>query len=295
MDYYVEAADPSRDLGGLCECFIDRRDGLGEVAMAHVHRHFELLYCLDGCYELTVDGQSCTLPKGGAALIHPMEPHRTRTLQSGENRYLVLKFTPEALYSASQPLCEQKCIFPYLHFSGRHADVYSPEALASSDVPQLLFRILDERRREEFGYEMAVRAYVSQVLLWFLRRWNRESGALDVDERTLPRLQTALSFIREHLDEELSIGAAARALGMGESTFSRFFSRAAGTTFPAYVRLMRLSRAAELLTVSDRSVTDVAIEAGFSTASYLILCFRRQYGMTPARFRALYGFKRIET
>ena len=35
--------------------------------------------------------------KGGAALIHPMEPHRTRTLQSGENRYLVLKFTPEAL------------------------------------------------------------------------------------------------------------------------------------------------------------------------------------------------------
>ena len=172
MDYYVEAADPSRDLGGLCECFIDRRDGLGEVAMAHVHRHFELLYCLDGCYELTVDGQSCTLPKGGAALIHPMEPHRTRTLQSGENRYLVLKFTPEALYSASQPLCEQKCIFPYLHFSGRHADVYSPEALAGSDVPQLLFRILEERRREEFGYEMAVRAYVSQVLLWFLRRWN---------------------------------------------------------------------------------------------------------------------------
>ena len=33
MDYYFEAADPSRDLGGLCECFIDRRDGLGEVAM----------------------------------------------------------------------------------------------------------------------------------------------------------------------------------------------------------------------------------------------------------------------
>ena len=52
---------------------------------------------------------------------------------------------------------------------------------------------------------------------------------------------------------------------------------------------------AELLTVSDRSVTDVAIEAGFSTASYLILCFRRQYGMTPARFHALYGFKRGET
>lgn len=294
MDYYVEAADPARDLGGLCECFIDRREGLGEVAMAHVHRHFELLYCLDGRYELTVDGQSYSLPKGGAALIHPMEPHRTRTLQNGENRYLVLKFTPEALYSARQPLCEQKCIFPFLHFSGRHADVYPPGEMAESEVPQLLFRILEERRREDFGYEMAVRAYVSQVLLWFLRKWNRESGAADVDERTLSRLQAALDFIREHLDEELSVGTAAQALGMGESTFSRFFSRAAGTTFPAYVRLTRLSRAAELLTTSDRSITDVAVEAGFSTASYLILCFRRQYGMTPARFRALYGRKGAE-
>ena len=81
----------------------------------------------------------------------------------------------------------------------------------------------------------------------------------------------------------------ASALGMGLSTFSRFFTSAAGMSLPAYVRDRRLSRAAALLADEERSITDVALETGFSTASYLILCFRRQYGMTPLAFRRLYA------
>lgn len=289
MEYYVEKNDPRRDLGGLCECFIDAREGKSSVAMAHVHRHFELLYCLKGGYELTVDRQVFALAEGDIALIHPMEPHQTRTMQEGENAYLVLKFTPESLYSAVQPFHEQKYIFPYLHLSGLHSDVYTTDQLRDSGLPELLTRILKERKQEEYGYEIAVRAYVSQVLLWFLRK--RRHDLTMVDERALERLQAALHYIREHLDEELHIGVVARELGMGVSTFSRFFSQTTGKSFPAYVRSMRLSRAAELLAGSERSVTDIAVETGFSTASYLILCFRSQYSMTPARFRALYGAK----
>ena len=47
-------------------------------------------------------------------------------------------------------------------------------------------------------------------------------------------------------------------------------------------------RAVALLVGTNRSVTDIALETGFSTASYLILCFREQYHMTPAQFREVY-------
>ena len=86
----------------------------------------------------------------------------------------------------------------------------------------------------------------------------------------------------------VSVADAAACCNMGRSTFSRFFSRAAGVSFPAYVRSMRLSRAVALLVGTNRSVTDIALETGFSTASYLILCFREQYHMTPAQFREVY-------
>ena len=89
-------------------------------------------------------------------------------------------------------------------------------------------------------------------------------------------------------DEPIEITDVARSLGQGRSTFSRFFSRVSGQSFPAYVRSIRLSKAAGMLVNSDKAITEIAMECGFATASYLILCFRQQYNMTPAKFRKLY-------
>lgn len=289
MDVYLEQPHPERDLGGLCECFISTSKDARPVAQPHVHQYFELLYCLSGCYELKAEQHTHRLAPGDAALIHPMEPHQTRSLEKGENRYLVLKFTPEALYSSGQPAYELKYILPYLRFSAQHCYVYTARQLENSRMGDLLGCILDECNQARYGYEMAVRAYVLQVLLWFLRAWNDTRDAKAIDERTLLRLQRAVEIIDDHLDEPLKAQDMAGHLGMGLSSFSRFFSAAAGMSFPAYVRSRRLSRAAALLSDPGRSVTDIALETGFTTASYLILCFRRQYGVTPNQYRRMYG------
>lgn len=289
MEIYVEKRNPLSDLGGLCECFVSETENAHPLAAPHVHRHFELLYCLSGSYELVADGRTFVLKKGDVALVHPMEPHQTRTLEEGKNAYLVLKFTPEALYSVSQPIFELKYIFPYLHLNDRKAYVYTAKQLEDSRLEDLLYRILEERREEKYGYEMAVRAYVCQVLLWFLRAWNRTRETPSVDDRSLMRLNRAIQYIDEHLEEELRAQDVADFLGMGQSTFSRFFAATAGMSLPVFIRTRRLGRAAALLAHTDRSITDIAAETGFTTASYLILCFRNQYGITPARFRKLYA------
>ena len=136
---------------------------------------------------------------------------------------------------------------------------------------------------------MAVRAYVSQVLLWFIPTWHKGRGIQAIDETMLPRLQKALAYIEEHLDEPMTARDVCGALSMGLSTFSRFFSAAVGMSLPAYVRLRRLGRAALLLTQSSRSITDIALDTGFSSASHLIACFKKQYNATPSHFRKLYA------
>ena len=47
--------------------------------------------------------------------------------------------------------------------------------------------------------------------------------------------------------------------------------------------------AIKLLADSDKSITEVALASGFNTASYLILCFRNQYGITPSQFRKMHS------
>lgn len=289
MEFYVENRDPVRDLGGLCECSLFDEWAAHQIVNYHVHEHFEILYILEGCFEISAESRTYRLEKGSIAMIHPMTPHENRSVGEGKNSYMVLKFTPDALYSVSQPQFEMKYISPYLRFSEHHVSVHTAGQLAGSRLDELMRSIHQERQAEEYGYEMALRAYVCQVLLWFIREWHRTRSAQDMDERSLVRLQSALSFIDSHLDDDLRAQDVAEALCMGLSTFSRFFTGAAGTSFPAYVRTQRLRRAALLLSGSSKSVSDVALETGFNTASYLILCFRNQYGVTPNQFRRLYS------
>ena len=289
MEYDVERPDPVRGLDGLCECFVSEADGPREVARLHVHRCFELLFVRSGRYELQAEQQRWILCPGDAALIHPMEPHQTRSLEDGLNSYLVLKFTAGELVSLSHPLHEQQYILPYIHFSGERVAVHSAQQLEGSNMEALLERILRERTEERYGYEMALRACIMDVLLWFLRAWNGSRRTGVPDEKTLSRLETAVRHIDAHLDDPLPEEELAALTGIGVSTFSRFFRRAAGMSYPAYVRSRRLFRAAALLTDASRSVTDIALETGFGTASYLVLCFRRQYGMTPGRYRKFFA------
>lgn len=289
MEVYLETRDPQRDLGGLCECFSGEACGVHQLSRPHIHHHFELLYCMEGSYELLSDQHCYTLLPGCAVLVHPMTPHATRTLCQGRNRYLVLKFTPEALYSDAQPFWDRQYIFPYLHISDAPVHLYDAHIVSQSDLKHLLECILEEHTRQEYGYEMAVRAYILQVLLWFIRMWHKNRGITAMDAQQLPRLQSALHYIETHLDETLSAPEIAQSLSMGVSTFSRFFSSAMGMTLPAYIRQRRLGRAASMLLRSDDSITDVALACGFSSSSYLIACFREHYGVTPSRFRKLYA------
>ena len=288
MQIHLEEKNSVRDMGGLCECFISQTPGLHPVAQPHIHPAFELLYGLEGEYELKAENSVYKLGCGDVALIHPMTPHETRTTTAGKNSYLVLKFTPEALLSANQPQYEMKYIFPYLHFGLQRAYVYTKDELGESGMGALLQKILQEREQECYGYEMAIRAYIGQVLLWFIRAWHDRSDAMTMDDLSLSRLQKSIEYISAHLEEEISIQAVAEHIGMGLSTFSRFFTRATGGGFPAFVRAQRLNAAMRLLLESEKSVTEIAMETGFSSASYLILCFRRQYHLTPAQFRQHY-------
>jgi AraC-like DNA-binding protein len=57
------------------------------------------------------------------------------------------------------------------------------------------------------------------------------------------------------------------------------------TSFTAYVCEVRLREAERLLLTTKKSVTEIAIEVGFSTASYFIDRFRVLHGVTPHQYR----------
>ena len=102
------------------------------------------------------------------------------------------------------------------------------------------------------------------------------------DEQLLGKI---LNYLEQHnLHKEFSIEKMGSDLGMSRT---KFFSKVKTLTGGSPSRLVmnfRLKKASQLLAATDRSVTDIAFEVGFSSTAYFTRCFKHSYGVNPSRF-----------
>ena len=98
-------------------------------------------------------------------------------------------------------------------------------------------------------------------------------------------IEAACSYIERHLEEELSISSLASYAGYMEYYFSKKFKRELGLTPAEYIRKKRLEKAALLLRSSDLDAQQIATRLQFCSQSYFTDCFRKEYGISPTKYR----------
>jgi len=105
-------------------------------------------------------------------------------------------------------------------------------------------------------------------------------------------LGRALTYIREHYAEPLTLPQVARIAGFAPNYFSGLFKKQERTTFEHYVRRLRIERAKLLLAQHELPVQQVARLSGFRERHYFNRVFRQVLGVTPRAYRgALSGAK----
>lgn len=90
----------------------------------------------------------------------------------------------------------------------------------------------------------------------------------------------------------MSAAPVARMMAMSqlpERTFTRRFAQATGMSPLEYVHHVRLEEAKHLLEYGDAPLEAVAVEVGYSDATFFGRLFRRKVGMTPAQYRMRFG------
>jgi AraC family transcriptional regulator len=100
------------------------------------------------------------------------------------------------------------------------------------------------------------------------------------------RLLLVQLFIQNHLDEELSLERLARIAHFSPFHFHRIFKALIGEGVKEYVKRLRLERAAVLLKTTDRTVLQIALDAGYQAHEAFSRAFRDMFGITPSEFRA---------
>lgn len=100
------------------------------------------------------------------------------------------------------------------------------------------------------------------------------------------RLQQAIEYIHEHLEQNLSITEMAQILQMSPYYFSRLFKQSTGLSPHQYLLKCRIEHAKQLLKTTSLAIAAIATQAGFVDQSHLARHFKRQVGILPSQFRA---------
>ncbi|RDI48059.1 AraC family transcriptional regulator [Aquicella lusitana] len=100
------------------------------------------------------------------------------------------------------------------------------------------------------------------------------------------QLNKVIEYIGKHLDEELTLTQLSRIACFSKYHFHRLFTAYTGLSLQQYIRWLRLKRAAHQLIIDkDRSIINIAIDAGFESHEAFSRAFKQTCGMSPSEFR----------
>ncbi len=101
------------------------------------------------------------------------------------------------------------------------------------------------------------------------------------DDSPVEKVKT---YIAGALEEDIPLERAAKKVGVSPSHLQRLLQKEE-LTFTGLVSHARISKARELLTGNDTSITDIAFLVGFRDSNYFSTVFKKHEGMTPRQFR----------
>ena len=256
------------------------------VARWNYHPEYELHLIRKGTGKFIVGDHIGTFEAGHLALVGSGLPHDwVSDLRPGEvlqGRDVLIQFDGKWVERAASILPEMAEVKPLLEQSSRgieflgrsaRAAAVSLEAMGTSTGLQRLQHLFDVLAILSRAPE-SERRYLADE--WFRPQLDGQAAAV---------VDIVLEYVFSNHAGSVRMSEAAALVGMSEPTFSKYFKRATGQNFSDLVRKLRLAHARRLLERSDKSISDICYEVGFTNLSNFNRHFRNDAGETPRDYR----------
>ncbi|WP_116951712.1 AraC family transcriptional regulator [Jiangella endophytica] len=248
----------------------------------HLHPEIELTLITAGTGTRYAGDSIEPYVPGRLTLLGPGVPHAFVSATQGHNEAVVIHFRPDFLGPGLFDVPEFAAVAGLLAEAGRGLELAVPAPMVRRLVElteetgpagtlgllDVLVRLADGAR----GRPLASPGYRSPA---------RPDGRRRMDD--------VFGYLHARYGEPIDLGDVAAVAHLSPAAFSRFFRRATGRTFTAYLAELRVGAACRLLTESDRAVADIAASCGFGNLSNFNRRFRELKAMTPREYRAAFG------
>ena len=241
--------------------------GVGARPVTEEHRGYSISYVRKGSFAYHLRGQSFELVRGS----------------------LLIGRQGDEFVCTHDHVCGDECLSFYLSPDLIEAIDGAPAAWrlgALPPIPELMVIAELAQAAAEGRSHLAL----DEVGMLFAARFAalvdaRTARPVVASARDRRRAVDAAIWIDEHAAEEVNLDLVARRVDLSPFHFLRVFASVLGVTPHQYLVRSRLREAARLLVTDQRSITEVAYDAGFGDLSNFVRTFGRAAGVSPRGFR----------
>ena len=251
----------------------------------HWHPAAEIIVPLENGYQVTIGRQVFRMKEHDILFLPPGVLHSLQAPSSGRRMILLFNFSPFGSLRDFSPL---------LPILSQPLLITPDEAELHPEAFRLMQEIIDSYpdRTEPLRIPMIYSYLIQFFLLLGRNHIRRDLFSQDTKSRRqtdcYERLNASLNFINTNYMNDISVEDAARTAGFSKFHFSRLFKQFTDQTFCEYLNQRRISAAETLLMNQRLSVTDVALQSGFSSLSTFNRAFRNIKSCTPSEFKAFH-------
>ncbi|MDZ8120545.1 AraC family transcriptional regulator [Pontiella agarivorans] len=263
-----------------------------ENKMMYPHKNpgMELVLVEQGRLDWAVEGVPEALKPGTLFFTLPWQTHGSMHIREPKNRiYFILFDLPGAGFQPLEKITmaerfgfseeELNFLSTALVNARRHA--WPASQLARHNLPEIIHR-LDNRNPIDHTIAFSM---LRTILLELAAIITRDFEISSNTSRTMHRIEQFLKSLRKTLDHSWTLNEMAESCGVKRTYFSNITLRLTGYAPLQYLNRLRFEHACRLLRETDRSITDIGFECGYSTSQYFAETFKNAARMTPSEYR----------
>ena len=253
------------------------------------HNYFEIEYCIDGCMYIEEDkaGDTCfssnnlsiSLSQDMKGIIKRCAGQKYQGVSITANRHVLPSYfgsTGVDVWNDTIEKLEDQLRSEY------YLGLNTPLEIASAFL-QIFNCRLPAKTRTLF-YESKVMEILSMIVSNEIMRYDKyEPTALTPYE--LQKIKEIPRILLDQPFELPSILSLSKTLVINPKKLTKGFKLVYGDTIFSYHRKFSLQQASSMLLSTEKSVNEIAYDIGYSSSSNFCAAFKKQYGITPLKYR----------
>lgn len=268
-----ETVDYDRDRGILLYDNVEE-----EEYPVHWHNAVEIIMPIENKYEVVCGGKEYCLNERDIIIIPSGTLH---SLKAIAGRRLIL-------------LCDARC------FSGNPAlsalsYVLSEPFLINAELDREFLHSMDQIMNDiyvlysNFNSITEVYIYIKALtLLVKVREYQLSRVQYDCGGKYADKFQVIIKYIENNYANDITLEDLAKIAGYSAYHFSRIFKKYSNTTFINFLNRRRIKASELLLLENNSTITDIAMQVGFSSLTTFNRVFKNINGCTPSEYKKLY-------